>query len=50
MARRMAISIGTAETFTPDETRALAPYFTNTDRPVFATITGLRGVTRHATS
>jgi thymidylate synthase ThyX len=25
-----------AETFTPDETRALAPYFTNTDRPVFA--------------
>ncbi|MBI3493140.1 MAG: thymidylate synthase, partial [Acidobacteria bacterium] len=26
----------TAETFTPEETRALAPYFTNTDRPVFA--------------
>ena len=26
----------TAETFTPDESRALAPYFTNTDRPVFA--------------
>ncbi len=25
-----------AETFTPDEARALAPYFTNTDRPVFA--------------
>jgi thymidylate synthase ThyX len=25
-----------AEVFTPDETRALAPYFTNTDRPVFA--------------
>jgi thymidylate synthase ThyX len=24
------------ETFTPDETRALAPYFTNTDKPVFA--------------
>ena len=24
------------ETFTSDETRALAPYFTNTDRPVFA--------------
>jgi thymidylate synthase ThyX len=23
-----------AETFTPEETRALAPYFTNTDRPV----------------
>ena len=28
--------ISTAETFTPEETRALAPYFTNTDRPVFA--------------
>ena len=25
-----------SETFTPEETRALAPYFTNTDRPVFA--------------
>jgi thymidylate synthase ThyX len=25
-----------AETFTPEETRALEPYFTNTDRPVFA--------------
>jgi thymidylate synthase ThyX len=25
-----------AETFTPEETRALLPYFTNTDRPVFA--------------
>jgi hypothetical protein len=24
------------ETFTADEVRALAPYFTNTDRPVFA--------------
>jgi thymidylate synthase ThyX len=24
------------ETFTPDEARALAPYFTNTDKPVFA--------------
>ncbi len=24
------------DTFTPDETRALEPYFTNTDRPVFA--------------
>src|SRR5579872_917082 len=22
------------ETFTPEETRALAPYFTNTDRPI----------------
>ena len=26
----------TQDTFTDDETRALAPYFTNTDRPVFA--------------
>src|SRR5450830_1037195 len=26
------------ETFTAEETRALAPYFTNTDRPVFALI------------
>jgi thymidylate synthase ThyX len=25
-----------AETFTPEETRALAPYFTNVDRPIFA--------------
>src|SRR2546422_7946688 len=25
-----------AETFAPEETRALAPYFTNTDRTVFA--------------
>src|SRR6266568_4932700 len=25
-----------ADTFTPAEARALAPYFTNTDRPVFA--------------
>ena len=24
------------ETFTPEETRALAPYFTNTDQPIFA--------------
>ena len=28
--------VTTRETFTPDETRALEPYFTNTDRPVFA--------------
>src|SRR5205809_1800351 len=27
--------ITTPDTFTPDETRALGPYFTNTDRPVF---------------
>jgi thymidylate synthase ThyX len=26
------------DTFTPDEARALAPYFTNTDRPVFALV------------
>ena len=31
----MAFPTTTAETFTPDEARALAPYFTNTDRPVF---------------
>jgi thymidylate synthase ThyX len=28
----------TTETFTSDETRVLAPYFSNTDRPVFALI------------
>jgi thymidylate synthase ThyX len=28
--------IASIETFTREETRALAPYFTNTDRPVFA--------------
>src|SRR3989449_1965769 len=32
----MPAPIATPDTFTPDETRALAPYFTNTDRPVFA--------------
>jgi thymidylate synthase ThyX len=32
----VAFPTTTAETFTPDESRALAPYFTNTDRPVFA--------------
>ena len=31
----MAFPTTTGETFTPEETRALAPYFTNTDRPVF---------------
>ena len=31
----MAFPTATQETFTPDETRALTPYFTNTDRPVF---------------
>ena len=30
----MAFPTTTGETFTADETRALAPYFTNTDRPV----------------
>ena len=30
----MAFPTATDETFTPDETRSLAPYFTNTDRPV----------------
>ena len=28
--------LATGETFSAEETRALAPYFTNTDRPVFA--------------
>src|SRR5213083_1405015 len=28
--------MASAETFTPDETRALAPYFTNAGRSVFA--------------
>ena len=28
----------TAETFTSEEIQALAPYFSNTDRPVFALI------------
>src|SRR3989449_4197903 len=32
----MPAPIATPDTFTPDETRALAPYFTNTERPVFA--------------
>jgi thymidylate synthase ThyX len=31
----VAFPTTTAETFTPEETRALAPYFTNADRPVF---------------
>ena len=29
-------TVTTIETFTADEAHALAPYFTNTDRPVFA--------------
>jgi thymidylate synthase ThyX len=32
----VAFPTTTAEAFTPEESRALAPYFTNTDRPVFA--------------
>jgi len=32
----VADSPATPDTFTTDETRALEPYFTNTDRPVFA--------------
>jgi hypothetical protein len=36
----MLTDVGAVETFSPDEVRALAPYFTNTDRPVFA----LRGL------
>ncbi len=31
----MAFPTTIAETFSPEESRALAPYFTNTDRPVF---------------
>ncbi len=34
----MASSLALAETFTPDEQKALAPYFTNLDSPVFALI------------
>jgi thymidylate synthase ThyX len=32
----VATQTAAAETFTPEETRALAPYFTNTDRQIFA--------------
>jgi thymidylate synthase ThyX len=32
----VAFPSAAVEAFTPEETRALAPYFTNTDRPVFA--------------
>ena len=34
----MAVPTETQDTFTIDEVRALQPYFTNTDRPVFALI------------
>src|SRR5215510_5018101 len=36
----MPTDVAAVETFSPDEARALAPYFTNIDRPVFA----LRGL------
>ena len=32
----MVFPAAAVEPFTPEETRALAPYFTNTDRPIFA--------------
>ena len=32
----MALPTQTTDTFSDQETRALEPYFTNTDRPVFA--------------
>ena len=32
----MALSAETQDTFSADEARALEPYFTNTNRPVFA--------------
>ena len=32
----VSVPASATETFTPEETRALDPYFTNTDRPVFA--------------
>jgi thymidylate synthase ThyX len=32
----VAFPTSVSDTFTPEETRALDPYFTNTDRPVFA--------------
>src|SRR3954451_6679693 len=32
----MSLSISAVEAFTPEETDALAPFFTNADRPVFA--------------
>jgi thymidylate synthase ThyX len=34
----MATSVGVSETFTADELKALAPYFTNLDKPVFALV------------
>src|SRR5262249_1523426 len=33
---RAPMTLPPRDSFTPDEQRALAPYFTNTDRPVFA--------------
>ena len=43
----MPDSVVSAEQFTPDERRALEPYFTNLDRPVFA-LTNLPEVVRGA--
>ncbi len=43
----MPDSVISAEQFTPDERRALAPYFTNLDRPVFA-LTNLPEVVKGA--
>ena len=43
----MPDSVVSAEQFTPDERRALAPYFTNLDRPVFA-LTNLPEVVKGA--
>ena len=44
---RVPDSVVSAEQFTPDERRALAPYFTNLDRPVFA-LTNLPEVVKGA--
>ena len=44
---RVPDSVVSAEPFTPDERRALAPYFTNLDRPVFA-LTNLPEVVKGA--
>ena len=38
MSRATSVPPITLDTFTPEETRALSPYFSNTDRPVFALV------------
>src|SRR3989338_3896441 len=43
----MVSSLAPAETFTSDEQKALAPYFTNLDGPVFALV-NLPGVVKGA--